>query len=76
MRPIRLYQHRFSNGVQVLEIPRSGSTPCEAKGKAFAALEAEIRAHQYPPLGWRLLKQDDITYLLAQAQPSLHSRQR
>jgi hypothetical protein len=68
MRPIRLYLHRFVNGALVTEIARSGATPCEAKGRAFVALEETIRAQAYPAQGWRLQKQSDITHLIPGAR--------
>jgi hypothetical protein len=65
MRPLRLYQHVFLSGAMRLIFNRTGYTPCEAKGAAFVALEAELRANaDLPRHGWRLVQQTDITHTL------------
>ncbi len=62
-RPVRLYKHVFTRSDQRLEFVLSGCTPCEAKAKAFRALETKLRADSLPRLGWRLYQQLDVTHL-------------
>lgn len=65
MRPLRLYEHVFVCGPSKFECVRTGRTPCQAKGKAFTALEDELKAKtDLPRKGWRLLSQRDITHVL------------
>lgn len=64
MRPLRTYVHTFIR-VQVddpetptsLEITKSGHTPCQARRKAFEALEQRLRDENYAKNGWRLIGQ-------------------
>lgn len=64
MRPVRKYLHVFLHqkaGVQ-LEFETEGITPCNAKQKAFLAIEADLKLKpELPRTGWRLLRQQDVS---------------
>lgn len=65
MRPNRKYQHTFTHlkEKRTLEFVTEGYTPCNAKQKAFLAIEAELKARpELPRGGWRLIRQQDISH--------------
>lgn len=61
MRPIRRYRYVFTHPLSVtVTLDADGETPCIARGTAWQALEAQLRATPEVPVDnyWRLVHEE------------------